>query len=239
MRVRVLGLVPARAGSKGVPGKNLKELAGKPLLQWTLDTAIGSAALDRVVVSTEDPEISAVAQGLGAEVPFVRPPELATDVAPMLDVVLHAVAALGADGYRPDAVALLQPTSPLRTAEHLAAAVEMLKGWDAVCSVAPLPKELCPHYVMRLDDDGAVVHFLPEGAAYTRRQDVPQAYRRDGSIYLTRVTTLSEHRSLYGRRCGALVLDPRETLTIDDPEDWVEAERRLAVRTTAGDAPIG
>jgi CMP-N,N'-diacetyllegionaminic acid synthase len=228
--VKVLGLIPARGGSKGIPGKNLKELAGKPLLQWTVESAQASAVLDRLVLTTEDPRIAALGEQLGVDVPFLRPKDIASDTAAMIDVVLHAVHALAEEGYHPDALVLLQPTSPLRTAEHLRAAIELLEGVDAVCSVAPLPKELCPHYVMRITDSGELVHFLPEGAAYTRRQDVPQAYRRDGSIYLVRTQALLSSGSLYGRRCAPLVLPPEQTLTLDEPQDWVDAEQQLVGR---------
>jgi N-acylneuraminate cytidylyltransferase len=226
--VKVLGLVPARAGSKGVPGKNAKPLLGKPLLQWTVEAAVESGVLDRVVISTEDEGLAALAVEAGAEAPFLRPGTLADDRTPMIDVVLDALSRLDATGYRPDAVALLQPTSPLRRAQHVRAAVGALtEDADSVCTVVPVPLELSPHYVMRLDRDGRLQHFLDDGAQYTRRQDVPRAYRRDGTVYLTRRSVLIDQRSFYGTACVPLVLPPAESVTIDTPEDWAEAERRL------------
>lgn len=226
--MRVLGLVPARAGSKGVPGKNLRELAGKPLLAWTAETALGSGLLDRVVLSTEDDRVAELGTAAGLEVPFIRPSRLARDDSPMIDVAIHALTELRRrDGWTPDAVALLQPTSPLRTTAHIRAALDLAATADAVCSVTPLPKELCPHYVMQIDHRGYLDYFLPDGENFTRRQDVPQAYRRDGTIYLTRTEIILEQRSFYGGRCLPLVLLREESLSIDDEDDWREAERRL------------
>jgi len=164
-------------------------------------------------------------------VPFRRPAELARDDSPMLTVVEHALTALAAEGYEPDAVALLQPTSPLRRAEHLRAAVAVLDSTDAtsVVSVTQIPPHLAPHYAMRLEDDH-LVPFLAGGSRITRRQDVPPAYYRDGTIYLTRTSTVTDRHDLYGPRCVPLVLDAKETLSIDTPDDWERAERMLQER---------
>lgn len=234
--MRLLGLVPARAGSKGVPGKNAKPLLGKPLLQWTVEAAVAADVLDRVVISTEDEALAALAVDAGAEAPFLRPASLAGDKTPMIDVVLDALSRLDALGYRPDAVALLQPTSPMRRPEHVRAAVDALStDADSVCTVVQVPLELSPHYVMRLDSRGHLTHFLDDGAQYTRRQDVPRAYRRDGTVYLTRRRVLTEERSFYGSACVPLVLSAADSVTIDTPEDWAEAERRLATQQREAD----
>lgn len=234
--MKLLGLVPARAGSKGVPGKNAKPLLGKPLLQWTVEAAVAAGVLDRVVISTEDEALAALAVEAGAEAPFLRPVSLAGDETPMIDVVLDTLTRLDALGYRPDAVALLQPTSPLRRPEHVREAVEALSSdADSVCTVVPVPPELSPHYVMRVDNRGHLKHFLDDGAQYTRRQDVPRAYRRDGTVYLTRRHVLTERRSFYGSACVPLVLSASDSVTIDAPEDWAEAERRLATQQQARD----
>lgn len=235
----ILGLVPARGGSKGVPRKNARDLAGKPLLAWTAAAAREAGGIDRLVLSTDDDEIAATGRRLGLEVPFRRPQVLATDQAPMFDVVLHALDELEKrEGWVPDAVALLQPTSPLRTAAHIRASLSLLEEADAVCSVTPLPKELCPHFVMRIDPAGYLDFFMPDGDQYTRRQDVPQAYRRDGTIYLTRTAVIREERSLYGDRCLPLLIPSRESLSIDDESDWEEAERRLAERARSRPSPL-
>jgi CMP-N-acetylneuraminic acid synthetase len=226
--VRILGLVPARGGSKGVPGKNVRPLAGESLVRRAFACARAAGVCDRIVLSTDDESIAEDGVRAGLEVPFIRPADLARDETPMIDVALHALEALSASGYAPDAVMLLQPTSPLRTPEHLRKAADMLDGNDSVCSVVPLPRDHCPHYVMKITDAGYLDFFLDDGARIVRRQDVPQAYRRDGTVYLTRTPVLTQARSFYGARCVPLILDPAESLTIDSPEQWSAAEGLLS-----------
>ena len=227
MSLRVLGLVPARGGSKGVPGKNERPLAGRTLLERARDAALASGVIDRLVLSTDSESIAALGEALGIDVPFERPAALATDESPMLGVVEHALRTLAADGYRPDAVALLQPTSPLRRPDHISDAVRLLAD-DAtsVVSVTAIPAHLAPHYAMRMEDD-RLVPFLPEGGRISRRQDVPAAYFRNGTIYLTRAQVVLEQHDLYGARCLPLVLPADDALTIDTDADWELAERRL------------
>lgn len=228
--MKIVGLIPARGGSKGIPGKNLRLLAGKPLIQWTVESAVEAGALDRLILSTDDDRIAETARALGVEVPFRRPANLATDDAAMIDVVVHALEELAVRSYHPDAVAVLQPTSPLRTSRHIRMATEALDGFDSVCSVVPVPKQLSPHYLMRIGERGYLEHFLKEGASYTRRQDVPTAYSREGTIYLVRREIPLQVGNLYGSRCLPLLIEPHESLSIDEPQDWREAERRLAQR---------
>jgi len=178
--MKVLGLIPARGGSKGIPGKNLKPLVGKSLIQYTHECAVASGVLDRVILSTDSPEIAQAARGLGLEVPFIRPPEIAADDTPMIAVAIHALASMEQEGYRPDALLILQPTSPLRRPSDIQAAIRAIESNDSVCSVMPLPKTLCPHYVMQITPEGFLDYFMPDGASYKRRQDVPQAYVREG-----------------------------------------------------------
>lgn len=227
----VLGLIPARGGSKGVPRKNVRPLAGRPLIAYTADAARASGVIDRVVLSTDDEEIAAVGRTTGVEVPFMRPTTISADDTPMLAVIEHAVGALTANGWTPDIIVLLQPTSPLRRPEHIRLAVTTLRdsGADSVVTVVELPRHLSPDYVMRIDD-GRLVPFLPEGATVTRRQDARPAYSRDGTVYAFRRSTLERFGSIYGADSRALVLDPRESLSIDSPADWEAAERILASR---------
>ena len=225
----VLGLVPARGGSKGIPGKNIKPLAGRTLLDYVARAAAGSQVVDRLVLSTDDPQIAAEGKRSGIEVPFVRPPHLAGDDTPMLPVIEHAVAALEQDGWSPEIVILLQPTSPLRRPAHIRAAVEQLRssGADSVVTVVELPRHLSPDYVMRIDD-GRLVPFLAEGETITRRQDARPAFVRDGTVYAFWRRTLRDTGSLYGRVCRPLIVPAAESLTLDSEDDWSEAERRLA-----------
>lgn len=224
----VLGLVPARAGSKGVPRKNLRLLKGLTLLEYTARSARASGVLNRVVLSTESPEIAEAGRSAGLEVPFMRPLGLAQDDTPMLPVVQHALAALEGDGWFADVIVLLQPTSPRRRPEHIRNAVDMLRstGADSVVSVVELPLDSSPDYVMRIEN-GALRPFLPEGARITRRQDARPAYRRDGTVYVFWHSTLHNYGNIYGEVCRPLVVDPSESLSIDSPADWEEAERVL------------
>ena len=145
MSLKVLGLIPARGGSKGLPRKNLMPLAGKSLIERTYNVAQESGVLDRSILSTDDPEIRDHALSMGLEAPFLRPARFADDGSPMIDVIIHALDALEQNDYIPDAVMLLQPTSPLRTAQHLIRAVELLEQGDSVCSVVQIPPTHAPH----------------------------------------------------------------------------------------------
>lgn len=225
---RVLGLLPARSGSKGLPGKNIRLLRGKPLLAYAAEAARDSGVVDRVVLSTDAEDIAEVGRLAGLDVPFLRPDWLAQDDTAMLPVITHAVDTLARDGWVADIIVLLQPTSPLRTGAHIRRSVELLQETtaDSVVSVLELPRHLSPDYVMRLEE-GRLVPFLPEGQRVTRRQDARQAYVRDGTVYTFWRRTLVEKGSLYGDDCRPLVIPADESLTIDSPEDWAEAERRM------------
>jgi CMP-N,N'-diacetyllegionaminic acid synthase len=226
-----LGIVPARAGSKGVPGKNVKPLAGRPLIEYTADAARESGVLDRVILSTDSLEIAEAGRRCGLEAPFMRPPNLAADDTPMLPVIQHAVETLAAGGWVADVIVLLQPTSPLRLGSHIRDAVTMLRESkaDSVVTVVELPRHLSPDYVMRIED-GALRPFLPEGARVTRRQDARAAYSRDGTVYACWRATIERWGDIYGERCQPLLLNATDSLSIDSQDDWAEAERRLVGR---------
>jgi len=228
---RVLGLVPARAGSKGVPGKNIRPLAGRTLLEYTARAAHESGVIDRIVLSTDSEEIADAGRRAGIEVPFLRPAALAADDSAMLPVVQHAVRALTDEGWAPDVIVLLQPTSPLRRPEHIRDAVTLLRetNADSVVTVVELPRHLSPDYVMRIEA-GVLKPFLPDGARITRRQDARPAYSRDGTVYACWRRTLERFNSLYGEDCRPLVVDAADSLSIDSPADWDAAERMLAGR---------
>jgi CMP-N-acetylneuraminic acid synthetase len=225
----VLALIPARGGSKGIPDKNVRPLAGRSLLDYAAQAVRDSHVIDRAVLSTDSTRIADEGRRVGLEVPFIRPAELARDDTPMLPVIEHAVVALEQGGWQPEIVVLLQPTSPLRTAAHIRRAIEELResGADSVVSVMQLPQHLSPDYVMRVDD-GRLVSFLPEGMRVTRRQDARPAFVRDGTIYAFWRRTIADTGSIYGNNCRPLVVQPRESMTIDTPDDWEEAERRIA-----------
>lgn len=226
----VLALIPARGGSKGVPDKNTRPLAGRTLLEYAVAAAKSSAVIDRIVLSTDSDRIAAEGRRVGLDVPFVRPADLARDDSPMLPVIEHALGALEQDGWVADIVVLLQPTSPLRRAEHIRDAVRQLRdsGADSVVSVVELPRHLSPDYVMRVDG-GRLKPFLAGGKDITRRQDARSAFARDGTVYAFWTRTVRETHSIYGRDCRPLVLSAADSITIDTQSDWAEAERRLRV----------
>lgn len=231
----VLALVPARGGSKGVPGKNVRPLAGRTLLDYVTAAARASGCVDRMVLSTDSEAIATVGRAAGLEVPFLRPAELAQDETPMLPVVRHALDWLRADGWVPEFVVLLQPTSPLRRPSHIEDAVRRLadSGADSVVTVVEVPRHYSPDYVMKIENDG-LRPFLPEGARVTRRQDARRAYSRDGTVYAFRRETVERFGDIYGARCLPLLVDPAESLSIDSPGDWAAAENILAARAAGG-----
>ena len=229
----ILALVPARGGSKGLPDKNIRSLAGRTLLEYAARAAAASGVVDRVVLSTDSPRIAEEGRRVGIEVPFMRPAGLATDDAAMRPVIEHAVGFLEEQGWSPEIVVLLQPTSPLRTPHHIRNAVDELRSSraDSVVTVVEVPRHLSPDYVMRIE--GAdLVPFLPQGAGVTRRQDARPAYVRDGTVYAFWRRTLAEHGSIYGAHCRPLLVPATESVTIDTQADWDEAERRLAASRT-------
>lgn len=228
MSARVLAVVPARSGSRGIPGKNERSLGGKTLLQRCADAARDSGVVDRICLSTDSQTIARLGSRAGLEVPFLRPAELATDEAPMQPVIEHAVLALEASGWTPDVVLVLQPTAPLRTGVHLVAAVDLLltTGASSVVSVVEIPRHYSPGYAMRIED-GRLLPFLPDGERITRRQDVAAAYSRDGTVYAVRRDVVVLEHDLYGIDCRPLVLSREESVNLDTPEDWATAERRL------------
>jgi len=225
----VLGLVPARGGSKGVPGKNVRLLAGHSLLDYTARAARDSGVIDRLVLSTDSQEIADAGTRGGLDVPFLRPATLAADETPMLPVITHALDALASDGWVAEIVVLLQPTSPLRRPDHIRAAVELLRATnaDSVVSVIELPRHLSPDYVMKIED-GVLRPFLAEGGRITRRQDARAAYSRDGTVYACWRRTIERFGSIYGDDCRPLVIDAADSLSIDSLADWDAAERILA-----------
>lgn len=233
--MKILGIITARGGSKGIPGKNLKLLAGRPLLAYTVESARACPALDRVILSTEDEDIAATGRSLGIEVPFIRPAELSRDDTPHLPVIQHAAAWLREhEGYQPDAVLVLQPTSPLRTAADISGAIALLAstGADSVLSVSEVSGHAHPSRALRLEADGNAVLFVtgePVRKRINRRQDLPEAWVMNGAIYACRTHVLfAADPSLYGDRVVAYRMPPERSIGIDDMNDWAEAERALA-----------
>jgi len=229
--MKVLGLIPARGGSKGVPGKNIKPLAGIPLIEYAIAAALNSKLLTNVVVSTDSPDIARISEKAGAEVPFIRPDYLATDDSATIDLVIHAVDFLHDTGRDYEAICLLQPTSPFRPDGFIDKAVKKFikSGSDSLITVLPLPEKFNPHWIFEISSTDSLRLATGEDKIIKRRQDLPPAYYRDGSIYLTRISVIKEMHSLYGRSIGYVVSDQMYHVNIDNSEDWLKAEETAIV----------
>ncbi len=240
MTTRVLAVVPARGGSKGIPGKNLVPLCGRPLLAYTADAIhesrhLGQPATARSIVSTDDTAIADAARTVGLEAPFLRPADLSGDDVPMLPVLQHAVESLRQDGFSPDMLVLLQPTSPLRRGAHIDAAIDLLiaSKADSVVSVVEVPHQFNPVSVMTLD--GHRLRPFLDGPAATARQQKPRVLARNGPAVLAVRTAVVMAGSLYGDDCRPLLMAPEDSLDIDTPFDLAITELWLgAHRGTAG-----
>lgn len=224
--MNVLGLIPARGGSKGIPRKNLSLLGGRPLIAWTIEAARAAKNLHRVVVSTEDTEIAAAAASAGAEVPFLRPGEIASDSATAFPVIRHAFETLAAAGWHADAVVYLQPTSPFRSSAAIDRAVALLADdrCDTAVSVMAVPHNMTPVSLMRATGDFIEFMASPEERRF-RRQEKPQLLARNGPavLALTRETILVT-KELYGPRIKAVQMGTLESHDIDTPIDLAIAE---------------
>ena len=222
---RVLALIPARGGSKGIPRKNVKPLGGVPLIEWTIRAAQDSRYIDSVVVSTDDAEIKSVSKNAGAEVPFTRPAELSTDSATGLSDVRHALDQL--PGY--DLVVLLQPTSPLRSVDDVDAAIEMVHSSKCmVVSVVEAAKS--PFWMFGLSSDGLLQPLMNEGLSRTNRQELPRAYVLNGAVYAANVNDFVNHESFLSPSTRALIMPAERSIDIDTELDWSLAEL-MAQRT--------
>jgi CMP-N-acetylneuraminic acid synthetase len=219
--VNVLGLITARGGSKGIPGKNIAPCGGRPLLAWTCEAATSATCITRSIISTDDSEIARVAAANGVEVPFMRPRELASDTATSIDVAKHALAALAESGWVTDVLVLLQPTSPLRTAHHVDAAFALLGADDdAVVSVVTVPHRFAPWSILRADGSHVRDYHVGElPFDRMRRQGQPVLYARNGpAVVVTRAATVRAG-SFYGECCVPYVMSSEDSIDIDEPFD--------------------
>ena len=218
---RVLAVIPARGGSKGVPGKNIRPLAGRPLIAWTIAAAGHAPEIDRAVVSSEDADIIETARQWGGEAPFVRPAELARDDTPGIAPVLHALDALP-ENY--DYVVLLQPTSPLRTGADISAALALcLESGAPACVSVSLPPH-APWWMFRLDKNRCLQALLPKEAIPARRQDMPEVYALNGAVYVAEVNWLRETKAFLTPETVAYVMPRERALDIDVELDFIIAE---------------
>lgn len=226
--MKILALIPARGGSKRLPGKNVRQLGGKPLIEWSIQAARGLPEIVAVLVSTDDPEIANHARHAGALVPWLRPAELATDTASSVDVAIHALDDYEREHGRVDGLLLLQPTSPFRSRARLQAGLALFAA-NPDCSVIGVsPASTHPLWCFRLD--GRLMRpFVEGGGLHLRSQDLPPAYAVNGGFYLVPADVLRESHSLYARDMLPLVMDtPAECIDIDTEQDWLAAEEMLA-----------
>ncbi len=216
----VLAIITARGGSKGLPGKNIADLGGRPLIAWAIEAARASQHVDRIVVSSDDDAIIAAALKYGADVPFVRPAALASDDAKSIDVVLDALDRLPLF----DIVVLLQPTSPLRSAEDIDATVGRLLSTGAPSCVTVRPAEEHPYWTFRLGDENRLEHFCcPTDRLPSRRQDLPTAWCLNGAVYAARCDWLRRERSFLAVGTVAHPMSAERSIDIDTAADFERA----------------
>ncbi len=222
-----LGVIPARGGSKGLPGKNLRKLGALSLIGQAIASAREAALLGRFIVSTDSPEIAEEARRLGAEVPFLRPAELATDQAGMLPVLQHAARWLeSSTGTRPDLIVTLQPTSPFRTGVEIDATIQKVVDTGSDSAQTLSEASYHPYFMKTLDEDRTVALF-PEGHEYVRRQDAPPVYQPSGAVYVTRYATLMEQGHILGDDNRGVIMGFEASVNIDTEWDFLLAELLL------------
>lgn len=233
---KILGVITARGGSKGIPGKNIKKLggppadeAGKPLIAYTIEVAKKSHLVTHLIVSTDDEKIASVAREYDADVPFLRPQELAQDTTPHLPVVRHAIEFMEKKlGQTFNYVAIFQPTSPFRLVEDIDGTLQKLvdTGADSAVSVCEVELGAHPMKIKKLEGDRVLPYCLeePEG---TRRQDLPIAYKRSSAVYAMRRDLIMKHNRLYGDYIVGYIVPQDRSIDIDTPLDWIRAEYML------------
>lgn len=226
--MKILGVITARGGSKGVPGKNIKLLGENSLLSYTSKAANQSKLLYKTILSSDNAAIIEVAKKYQIEVPFIRPNELANDTATSISVVQHALAHMESIGEFYDAVCLLQPTSPFREKGFIDAAIQkfIAEDADALVSVLPVPHEYNPHWVFEPNSSGFLKIATGEKTIISRRQDLPKSYFRDGSVYITK-TAFLKNGSFYGEKLSFMESNPDFYVNIDTLKDWDIAENKL------------
>jgi N-acylneuraminate cytidylyltransferase len=225
----VLAVIPARGGSKGVVRKNVRPVGGKPLIAWTIEQAKSAKLIDRVMVDTDDAEIADVARGLGIDVPFLRPGELATDDALVIDALMKLIERLA---QRFDYLAMLQCTSPLRLSEDIDAAIELCvrSGAPACVSVTDAGKP--PQWMLEIAEEGRIRPLSGWDGFRKRRQDLPAAFIPNGAVYIAEVLWLCRTRSFYGPDTVAYVMPRARSIDLDTEEDCLIADALLSARSS-------
>jgi len=221
---KVLAIIPARGGSKGIKRKNIKVLLDKPLLIWTVDVAIQSQYIDKLILSSDDIEIINIAKEYGVEVPFRRPSELAKDNTPGIDVILHAIDQC--DGY--DIVVVLQPTSPLRIVEDIDGAINKMIEAESSSCVTLCKSEKSPYWMYSINNNNILSPFLNDSVLYQNRQDLPEIYSLNGAVYVARIEWMKKHRSFIGNNTYGYIMPHIRSVDIDEELDFVLSESLLS-----------
>jgi len=231
----ILALIPARSGSKGLPGKNVLPFCGKPLVAWTISQALASKYLDKVLVSTDDEKIAAISIKNGASAPFLRPKRLATSTSNMIDVVIHALSFLSKKNEDYELVMLLQPTSPLRKTEDIDNAIELYFRKHAFSVISVCRNEHHPWWSVSLGKDLKIEKFLDKGNRHKNRQALPAFYRLNGAVYLSEADILKKDKTFIGRKTYAYIMPEERSVDVDTAFD-LEIARYLMQKEGADDA---
>lgn len=224
--MKTLYVIPARGGSKGIPHKNIKPLAGKPLIGYSIDVARQLAADDDICLTTDDPEIAATAESMGLNVPFLRPASLATDTCGTYEVLIHALDFYRDRGIDYDTLVLLQPTSPMRTADDVRAALALYSpDIDMVVTVKEAASN--PYYNCYETDNDGFLHISKGDGGYTRRQDAPKVWEYNGAVYVINVESLRRMPLSAFTRRRMSVMPAERSIDLDTPVDWLIAEKLI------------
>lgn len=232
MGIELIAVIPARGNSKTLPGKNIKEIAGKPLIAWTIEAAKKSRYVSDVIVSTDSETIAEISKRYGADVPFLRDPALAHDDTPTIDVLVDLVQRFRTSHRKIGKyMAVLQPTSPLRTAEDIDRAVEILSARvDAEGIVSIVEVSESPYWMKRCTDSGFLEDFVVHDKVYLRRQDLPVVYRLNGAIYICRTEYIMKNKSLIPSKTLGYLMSQDRSVDIDDAMDFRFAELVMTER---------
>lgn len=225
--MKILGIIPARGGSKGVPNKNIKVLDGKPLIQYTSDVAKKSKLLDKVIVSTDSLEIFEICKSLDLDAPFIRPKSLAEDSTPTIDVVKHAINFFKKRDVFFDAICLLQVTSPFRSLDFLESCLKKFREdkCDSLISVKIVPDHFNPHWCFEKNSDGYLCISTGDKKIITRRQELPSSFYRDGAVYISKTDVILKRNSFFGDKLSFLINKSNKHINIDTIDDWENAKK--------------
>ena len=221
-----VGLVIARAGSKGLPRKNVLELSGKPLINWTIEAALESDSLDQVFVSSEDSEIIDISKNCGANI-IHRPAELSLDHVSTGPVITHAVKYLNKQKIYPTEICLLQPTSPLRNHVHIDKAFRVYDSSDADCVLSVFEPKYCATKMFKLNENGTISGLLFDDAPFYNRQDLPQAFQPNGAIYIFSTSAFLKNNQIPRHNIFPYIMSEWESVDVDTIEDFMKAKERL------------